>query len=389
MAKSRLKVCEKPAMGWNSYDCFGWSVTEDEYKANVEFVARHLKPYGYQYVVVDYLWSYDGRGPCWPNPSWKDVPLRMDEKGRLLPVERRFLSGFKALGDFVHGLGLKFGIHLMRGVPKQAEKLCKEISNYDECTWCDHMYGLDMSKKGAQEYLNSCFELYAEWGVDYIKLDDASRPYRKEEIEGYRKAIDNCGRDMVLSLSPGETPLSASEEVVKVANSWRIKDDLWDNFKKHIIPTFKLAELWNPTMQPHHFPDCDMIPIGKLHVAADEKGRDSRLNKNQEKSFLMLIAFSRSPIMLGGHLPQTKPHQIELFKDKDFIHINQNTYNNKVLKSCTTGASVWHAEDDKNYYLGFFNLKPYVKFISYKHEGKKYKFLLKKHACRVFTVEKK
>ncbi|MBD0285465.1 MAG: alpha-galactosidase, partial [Flavisolibacter sp.] len=282
------QLATTPPMGWNSYNCFGSAVHEDEVKANADYMARNLKQYGWQYVVVDFLWSYDNpKGSNIGNPyqmrlqDGSYVPfLTMDDWGRLVPHEHKFPSafggkGFKPLSDYVHSLGLKFGIHVMRGIPRQAVWLKTPVKGVSgvtadmiadttsTCSWLNHMYGLDMSKKGAQEYLNSLVDLYKEWDVDFIKVDDIARPYHTAEVEGYQKAIQNSGRPMILSISPGETPVAQAKHVQQHANMWRMADDFWDNWKM-ILQMFDYAKNWEGTGGPGHWPDCDMIQIGKL-----------------------------------------------------------------------------------------------------------------------------
>ena len=133
-------VAPTPPMGWNSYDSYGALVTEDQFRANVDYLADHLKPHGYEYAVLDYCWSYPYRatgrtGSEALNQTFNSADdtfkpmLAMDEFGRLIPDRSRFPSaydesgkfiGLNALVDYVHGKGLKFGLHIMRGVPRQA-----------------------------------------------------------------------------------------------------------------------------------------------------------------------------------------------------------------------------------------------------------------------------
>ena len=149
----------------------------------------------------------------------------MDEYGRYLPALNRFPSakdnmGFKALADYIHNKGLKFGIHIMRGIPKFAVENKLPIkgtnditadqiySTEDQCKWLQDNYTILADKPGAQEYYNSLFELYADWGVDFVKVDDLSAPiYHGGEVELIRNAIDHCGRPIVLSTSPVQLPL--------------------------------------------------------------------------------------------------------------------------------------------------------------------------------------
>ena len=180
------KLAMTPPMGWNSWDCFGLDVNEAEIKENAKYMATHLKEYGWEYIVVDLGWY--APEVTTTNYKKKNIPMITDEFGRLIPVEERFPSsaggkGFKPLADYIHSLGLKFGIHIMRGIARQAYFQKSKIMGskataydiaepFDTCNWCNNMYGVDASKEGAQEYYNSIFKLYAEWGVDFIKADD-------------------------------------------------------------------------------------------------------------------------------------------------------------------------------------------------------------------------
>jgi alpha-galactosidase len=375
-------VAQAPPMGWNSYNCFGSAVHEDEVKANADYMAKNLKQYGWSYIVVDFLWSYDNPpGSRIGNPFQKNLAdgsfipwLTMDQWGRLMPQPTKFPSafggkGFGPLADYVHSLGLKFGIHVMRGIPRQAVWAKSPVKGTNgitadmiadtnsTCPWMNHMYGLDMKKPGAQEYLNSLLELYASWGVDFIKVDDIARPYREAEIEGYRKAIDNCGRPVVLSLSPGATPLKEAAHVVKNANMWRMADDFWDNWNE-ITGMMKYAEQWQGIGGPGHWPDCDMIQIGKLSKRGPVgEERYSRFTPDEEYTHMTFWCIFRSPLMLGGNLPENRPFELQLFNNSEVIAVNQNGDNPRELYK-NDGASVWysHVQNSKDIYVAMFNL---------------------------------
>lgn len=372
----------KPPMGWNSYDCFGWAVDENEFKANVDFVANNLKEYGWEYCVVDFCWSYPLKGPInapfqkYENGRF-DIELWLDEYGRPIPAPTKFPSAngsFKYLADYCHERGLKFGIHLMRGIPRQAVKYkmpilgtngitADMIISGEDCDWLNHNKGIDMEKEGAQEFLNSIFEQYAEWEVDYIKLDDAARPYsagRRAEVEGYHKAIMNSGRPMVLSLSPGaishETaPVEEAEHFIKYANCWRIKDDVWDD-TRHLRDIFPIAAKWAPYIGAGHFPDADMLPIGRLLKCGGFGGeRDSRLTEKEKEVMMNLWAIMRSPLMMGGHLPESKEEDLKFYKQKEIIDINQNSSENRVVVN-DTKYPVWGAKVGNREYRACFNI---------------------------------
>jgi alpha-galactosidase len=292
-----------PPMGWNSWDCYGPTVTEQEVKANADYMAAHLRNYGWEYVVVDIRWYVEN--PKAHGYNEKNPVIVMDNYGRLMPAVNRFPSsgggkGFKPLADYIHSKGLKFGIHIMRGIPKLAVErntpvfgthyTAREIYNTKElCTWLHDMYTVDASKQGAQQYYNSLFDLFASWGIDFIKVDDLSRPYHSDEIEMIRRAIDRCGRPIVLSTSPGETPIKYADHVRKYANMWRIIDDFWDNWSQ-LNDHFSLFEKWIPYMSPGHWPDGDMLPLGRIGIRAERAdSRMSKLTKDEQYTLMSLF----------------------------------------------------------------------------------------------------
>jgi hypothetical protein len=372
-----------PPMGWNSYNCFGSAVHESEVKANANYMAKYLKPYGWKYVVVDFLWSYDNPpGSNIGNPFQKNlqdgsfVPwLTMDKWGRLLPQPNKFPSafggnGFKPISEYIHKLGLKFGIHVMHGIPRQAVWAKSPVlgtkgitadmiaDTTSKCDWLNHMYGLNMDKPGAQEYLNSLLKLYASWGVDFIKVDDISRPYHKKEIEGYRKAIDQCGRQVVLSISPGETPVNEAGHVKENANMWRMADDFWDNWKE-ILHMFNYAKQWENIGGNGHWPDCDMLQIGKLSKrgpVGDE--RYSRFTDDELYTHMTFWCIFRSPLMIGGNLPENRAIEQKLFTNNEVLAVDQHGANPKQLYK-NEDSMVWysHVPNSKDIYVALFNIK--------------------------------
>ena len=342
-------TAERPPMGWNSYNCYGSAVHEDEVKANADYVAMHLRSSGWQYIVVDFLWAYDNPpGSLIGNPFQKTLAdgsyipwLAMDAWGRLLPQVNKFPSafggkGFLPLSTYIHSLGLKFGIHVMRGIPRQAVWARSPVlggkgitadqiaDTTSTCPWMNHMYGLDMQKPGAQEYLNSLLALYASWGVDFIKVDDISRPYRTAEIEGYRKAIETCGRPIVLSISPGETPLKDSVHVRQFANQWRMADDFWDNWQE-LLKMFTYAKNWEGIGGPGHWPDCDMIQIGRISKRGPVRDRSvtAVYSLDEARTHMSFWCIYRSPLMLGGNLPENRSWEEELFNNAEVLKVNQ------------------------------------------------------------------
>lgn len=383
---------KKPPMGWNSWDCYGAGVTEDELLGNAEFMRDRLKQYGYQYVVCDIQWYEPAaKGNVYNNFA----DLCMDEYSRLIPAVNRFPSsangaGFKSIADKIHSMGLKFGIHIMRGIPRQAVHRNTRIygttarardiaSQFSLCPWNTDMYGVDTEKRGAEEYYDSLFKLYASWGVDFVKVDDiantefsSQNPYSAEkEIEMIRAAIDRSGRDMVLSLSPGPAPLNKAEHLSENANMWRISGDFWDRWDK-LLNMFSLCEKWYPYVKDGSFPDCDILPLGKLCIDGSymgDMGRDSGFTKEEQKTMITLWAVFRSPLFFGGELRLTDNYTLSLVTNPEVINVNQNSekplfvYNKggiavwqTKIENCTAVAVFNLSDEEKHYKLSFSDL---------------------------------
>lgn len=329
---------QTPPMGWNSWDCYGPTVQESEVKANADYMAKNLKKYGWQYIVVDIRWFIENDKAGGYNQT--DARYVIDKYGRYMPAVNRFPSaadgsGFKHLADYVHSKGLKFGIHIMRGIPKMAvdKKMpvlgaggitADKIYSTDlQCTWLKDNYTIVADRKGAQEYYNSIFDLYASWGVDFVKVDDLSRPYHLGEIELIRNAIDRTGRHIVLSTSPGETPIEAAGHVRTHANMWRMVDDVWDTWP-HFTHLIDVCQKWYPYIAPGTWPDCDMIPLGRISIRGERGGdRMTRLTKDEQYSLMTLFTIFRSPLMFGGDLPSNDAFTLSLLTNKEVLAMHR------------------------------------------------------------------
>jgi hypothetical protein len=366
-----------PPMGWNSYDSYGGAVNEEEMKANAKYVADHLAQYGWKYVVVDYYW-YFAHPEAAENSSGQDkIETALDDDGRLLPAPNRFPSsaggrGFKPLADYVHSLGLKFGLHIMRGIPRLAvernlpvlgtEARARDIADTRNiCPWSTAMYGVNVSKPAGQAYYNSLAALYASWDVDFIKADDMSRgngrePYHGPEIEALRKAMNNTGRPMVLSLSPGAAPLAQSSSLSQWSQMWRISDDMWDNWKE-VFAQFERTRRWAPYSGPHHWPDADMLPLGRLCLRGfHDPPRASRLTHDEQTTLMTLWSIFRSPLMMGGDLPTLDPWTASLLENPEVLKVDQSSAGGRqVFSRGSTVAWEAGASDAHSKYLALFN----------------------------------
>lgn len=353
-------------MGWNSWDCYGTTVTEAQAKDQAAAMARQLKPFGWNLFTVDIQWyEPESRGHAYK----EGAPLAMDDCSRLLPAPRKFPSatngaGFKPLADYVHGLGLKFGIHIMRGIARQAVKQNAPIlgttaraaeialTNHT-CAWNPDMYGVDMAKPGAQAYYDSLFALYASWGVDFVKVDDIARPYddvQKAEIEAIRKAIDKTGRPIILSLSPGDTPLARGGHVAQFANMWRISDDFWDRWQP-LYEMFDRLDKWTPYRRAGAWPDADMLPFGIIEFT-----RPTHFTKDEQTLCMTLWSIARSPLILGADMTKLDAFTTALLTNPEVIAVNQSSTGNRQL-SRHRDLVVWSAQvpDSADTYVALFN----------------------------------
>src|SRR5436190_81412 len=329
-----------PPMGWNSWDSYGTTVTETQVKANADAMSRDLASHGWQYIVVDIQW-YE------PNAQGHDyapgAKLAMDQYCRLLPAVNRFPSsadgtGFKHLADYVHSKGLKFGIHIMRGIPRQAVEQntpikgtqyhAADIADEDNhCVWNPDMWGVDTTKPGSQAYYDSIAELYASWGVDFIKADDmGSHLYQPAEIKALALAIRKTGRPIVLSISPGPAPISEVQFFQKYTQMWRISDDFWDDWKLLKLQ-FDYTRDWGEFVGNNStWPDADMLPLGRLRITAKEGGGSpTKLTPDEAQTLMTLWCIFRSPLIFGGDLPSNDPATTALITNDEVLAVNQHS----------------------------------------------------------------
>jgi hypothetical protein len=394
-----------PPMGWNSWDAYGLTINEADFRANAAVLAG-IKDFGWKYAVIDEGWYME-------NPFGANLAERKylwNSNGILIPVASRFPTssngaGFKPLADWIHAQGLSFGIHIVRGIPRQVVKENLPIagSSYhaadaadtaDTCPWDEGNYGIKDNAAG-QAYYDSMLKLYAGWGLDYIKVDCISdHPYRPTEIRQIAAAIKKTGRPIVLSLSPGPTALNHGAEVAESAQMWRIADDHWDGwsfaheaggseFPFGVRDEFDRLAKWFPYVKENKWPDADMLPEGSLtpHPGWGEP-RASRLTRDEQQTEFTLWAMARSPLIFGGNLTKLDDFTRSLLTNQTLLFINQNAnYSHPVEVAGLGGefanARVWRATvgapGAKNYaeYFGFFNLgdQPVTLHASWKQLG--------------------
>ncbi len=359
-------LAPKPPMGWNSWNAFATTITEAQALETAQIMAKTLLPFGYDVFTIDIQW-YEPQASSYiynaaPTPS-------LDGFGRLLPAPNRFPSsaagqGFSAIARQVHSLGLKFGVHLMRGIPRLAVErnlpvlgtahTARDIADTTStCSWNPDMYGVDMRKPGAQAYYDSVFALLASWGVDFVKMDDMSRPYdaHAPEIEAAHKAIVKSGRPMILSLSPGETPVARAGHVARFAQMWRISDDFWDDWTM-LAAQFTRLENWNAFRAPGRWPDADMLPLGRLALGE----RDTKFTPDEQQTLMTLWSIARSPLIMGGDLRRLDAPTLALLTNPEVLAVNQASHANQPVYVSDT-LKVWTARPDQGegQYVALFN----------------------------------
>lgn len=380
MKRDKNSFAPTPPMGWNSYDYYDTTVNEAQVRANAEYMAKNLREYGWQYVVVDIQWYAHGAGSR--RDKFQYIPfskLEMDEYGRLQPAPERFPSaaggaGFGPLAAYVHSLGLKFGIHIMRGIPRTAAHdhllvkgtglSASDIANPSSiCGWNPDMYGV-LPGEGGQAYYDSLLELYAGWGVDFIKCDDIcntnlypGNPYSaRHEVEMLAAAIQKCGRDIVLSLSPGPALIDKAWHYETYANMWRITDDFWDDWRL-LKDMFRRCELWQRHVSPGCYPDCDMLPLGYLGKGFGRE-RESSFTRDEQRTMMTLWCLFGSPLMIGAELTKLDEWTLSLLTNREVLGmLNPECRPRQVCLD--EKKAVWEAVNEKTgeAYIALFNLE--------------------------------
>ena len=372
-----------PPMGWNSWDCYYSSVTEKEVLQNAQYlVDNDLVRYGWEYVVIDIRWycNHPSLGGGYYNQRG-DQDYVLDEYGRYLPSPTRFPScmvdgknmGFKALADKIHSMGLKFGIHIMRGVPKSVVGSTYKLKGSESTPWNQVYNGttppcawlkdnlLVRNNEAGQLYYNSIMDLYAEWGVDFIKVDDLSRPFYTDEIHMIRKAIDQTGRPIVLSMSPGKTQYQYAQECLDNANMWRMMDDLWDTWSA-VDAVFNEAHEWSKYARPGNYADCDMLPLGQISMTIADKGftgsdggRWTRLSQNEQQTMMTLWGICHSPLFFGGEMTRNDSFTLSLLNNEEYHQMHKyGEEAHQVMNDEALARVAWTSHIGNTRYLALF-----------------------------------
>jgi Alpha galactosidase A/NPCBM-associated, NEW3 domain of alpha-galactosidase/Alpha galactosidase C-terminal beta sandwich domain len=348
-----------PPMGWSSWSALreGSGLTEDGIKAQARVMHDKLQQYGYRYINID--------------AGWSD---HLDAYGRDTWDTTRFPDGIPALATYLHGLGLKLGIYLTPGVPVEAYQKNLPIhgSLYHIQDIADPTqpgntnndgYRIDFSKPGAQEYVQSYADLFASWGVDYIKMDFVgpgggvvpgdNRP----DMQAWHQAIVATGRPMHLELS---NSLSIADAATweATSNGWRTGGDIecycgvngsstpLTSWQK-VSGRFDQVATWQPYGGPDAFNDYDSIEVGN--------GDGDGLTPDERQTQLSLWSLAASPLLLGTDLTKLDAADLALLTNHDVIAVDQDAINaSRVAKSATTQVFA-KTEPNGGVTIGLFN----------------------------------
>ena len=393
------RLAPTPPMGWNSWDSYARTITEARLRTIAEKMAKELKPFGWRYLVIDEGWYVTN-----PLADRNHHAFVLDEYGRFVPVLDRFPSarggaGLKPLADYIHSLGLQFGLHIVRGIPREAVAHNFPIAGSswhasdaadasDICPWNNYNFGVRNNAAG-QAYDDSITRLYAGWGVDFIKADCiANNPYKPDEIRMLRLAIKKSGRRMLLSLSPGPTAVEHAAEVSRYAEMWRTCNDFWDHWgvwpgyewSQGLAQQFATAAQWAPHVRPGAWPDADMLPLGQLAPHPGQgPPRTTRLTKDEQRTVMTLWSIARSPLIMGGDLLSLDSWTRSLLTNREVIAVDQHSTGNHPVIT-TEQAAIWIARPQQKTgrYLAGFNLSDTERAFDYEWpqlglEGKMYR----------------
>ncbi len=370
-AQPAIHLAARPPMGWNSWDSFAITITGRQARAQARWMAAHLRRYGWRYFVIDEGWFI--RNPAAPE---RDAQYAINRHGLYVPAPNRFPGGFAALARYLHGLGLRFGVHLLRGIPRLAVRRNLPIAGSpfraaqaanpaDTCSWNGDNYGVRDNAAG-QAYYNSLMRQLAGWGVDFVKVDCIASPYDAPAIHMIHQAILRSGRPIVLSLSPGPAPLARAADLRRNAQMWRISDDVWDHWgpdpaapwSQSLAGQFARLAAWAPYAGGGHWSDADMLPLGYLgpHPGLG-RPRWSRFTPAEAQTLITLWASARSPLIFGGNMLRMNPATLRLLADPEVIAVDQDSHGNRAVLTSPTTA-IWRAQPRRGpgLYAAVFNL---------------------------------
>ncbi|MBB5890151.1 alpha-galactosidase [Kutzneria kofuensis] len=354
----------KPPMGWSS-----WSfVRKNPTAAIIEAQAKAMKDsgltrLGYQYVNIDDFW-YQCPGAQGPN---------VDQYGRWVIDSTKFpaqgaKSGIQATADYVHSLGLKFGLYMTPGIAKQAVEQNTAIegtpyhaadiaTSYNEANYnCGGMVGIDFTKPGAQAFIDGWAKQFASWGVDYLKLDGVGTQ-DIQDVQAWSEALRNTGRKIHLELS-NNLDINNAKAWQDLADGWRTGGDVecYCGANDSSFPLTSWASVasrfdqvadWAPYGGPAGFNDYDSVEIGN--------GANNGLTLDERKTQLSLWSLAASPLFLGTDLTHLDPTDLSLLRNEDVLAVDQDGIDAKRISGDADTQVFAKKETNGDVIVGLFN----------------------------------
>ncbi|MGQ4436267.1 glycosyl hydrolase family 28 protein [Streptomyces sp. SAS_260] len=352
---------QRPAMGWSSWSYVRRTPTEAKIKAQADaLVASGLKNHGFVYVNLDDFWQKcDANG------------FTVDSYGRWAVDPATFPSGIKALADYIHSKGLKFGFYVTPGIAKNAvtantpiegtsyhAKDIADTSKTEKNYNCKNMYYIDYGKPGAQEFVDSWAKQFASWGVDYLKIDGVGSA-DIADVQAWDKALRASGRPINFALS-NNLPIADAATWRQYANSWRTQGDVecycgpgangsgypltdWS----HVSARFNTAASWQPYAGPGGWNDLDSLEVGN----GDQVG----LTADQRRSHFTLWAMAGSPLLLGTDLTHLDTVDKAMLTNDRLIGVDQDGVAAKRVVNSGVKQAWSKRESNGAYVVALFN----------------------------------
>lgn len=356
-----------PVLGWSSWSFLREKPTAAKLEAQARALQNSgLQNIGYEYINLDDFW-YQCPGSQGPNVGpygrWVTDPSRFPPQGDT--------NGIKVVADYLHSLGLKFGIYVTPGISKQAvskntpiqgtsytaaqiaEPSVKE-SNYN----CHGMVGINYNKPGAQAFINSWADMLAGWGVDYIKIDGMQNS-NVADIKAWSKAIRQSGRPMILDVTQGSYTRVIAPTLMKYANQWEFAPDVecyhcekggssypltsWVDVEKR----FNYVAEWQPYAGPGGFNDYDSIEVGN--------GSDDGLTPVERQTQMSLWALGSSSFILGVDLTHLNQLDMKYLKNAAVLAVDQDAIAAKRVVNTSNQQVFAKIEPNGDAIIGLFN----------------------------------
>lgn len=364
-ASSYNELADRPFMGWSSWSSIRKNPTEEKIKAAAEVMAAKFKSHGYEYVNLDDYYMLD----------WRTT---VDEYGRWAVDPKKFPNGMKALGDYIHNKGLKFGHYVTLGIPKAAvdqntpiegtpyhAKDIVDLSKGEKKNFnFDKMYAIDYSKPGAQEYIDSWARLFASYGIDYLKIDGV-RNQDIADVEAWAKALKKTGRPIHVELS-NNLDINHIDTWKNLSNGWRTDHDVeaygtpylasW----KKISRRFDDAAEWQQHAQPGGWNDFDSLNVAN--------GSKDGITNDEKRSYVSLWAIAASQFVIGNDLTKLDDYGVNLLTNDEIIGVNQSGVTGKRLYKKTDSQVFYQTLSDGSYNIALFNTGSSTQNVSVKWE---------------------